>query len=72
MFVWERLIVTVTQLSQTMAMLPMTQYATVLSAVGIEKRKINNILLLFQVAKCYHLPKYMLECSCYFCMGKRS
>lgn len=37
MFMWERRIVTVTQLSQTMAMLPMIQYATVLSAVVIEK-----------------------------------
>lgn len=67
MLMWERWIVTVTQLSQTMAMLPMTQYAAVLSAVGIEKKKTNNICFLFQVGKCRHLPKYVLECSCYFC-----
>lgn len=65
MFLWERWIVTVTQLSQTMAMLPMTRYATVLSAVEIEKK--NNIVFVFQVGKCYLLPKYVLECSCYFC-----
>lgn len=70
-FLWERLIVTVTQLSQTVAMLPMMQYATVSSAVGIEKRKVNNILFLFQVTKCYHLPKHLLECSCYFLLVMR-
>lgn len=65
LLMWERWIVTVTQLSQTMAMLPMTQYATVLTAVGIEKRKITFFLV--QVGKCRHLPECVLECSCYFC-----
>lgn len=43
MFMWERRIVTVTWLSQTTAVLPMTQYTTVVTAVGTEKRKKNNL-----------------------------
>lgn len=68
MFMWETWIVTVTQLSQTVAMLPMTQYATQYACVECcRDRKKNNILFVFQVGKCYLLPKYVLECSCYFC-----
>lgn len=43
MFMWERWVVTVTRLSQTIAVLPMTQYTTVVGAVGTEKGKKNNL-----------------------------